>query len=283
MTSMNRRELFRAGGAVALGATVSSLLSSNLAYAAEKSKSGKAKFNLGLASYSTRQFDRKTTIEYAKRAGLKYMCFKDMHLKLDSSDEQCAQAAQECRDAGITLYGGGVIYMNKPEEVENAFRYAKASGMDTIVGVPGEKVLDLVNQKVKETGIYVAIHNHGPGDKLYATPEMTYEKVKNLDPRIGLCVDIGHTVRIGADLNESIRKYQDRIFDFHFKDETEASAAGKACICGRGVIDFPTCLEAIIATGYDRIISFEYETDAKDPLPGLMESVGFVRGVLAML
>lgn len=216
-----------------------------------------------------------------RRAGLKFICFKDMHLKLDVTDEQCAQAAQECRDAGITLYGGGVIYMNKPEEVENAFRYAKAAGMNTIVGVPGEKVLDLVDKKVKETGIYVAIHNHGPGDKLYATPEMTYEKIKHLDPRIGLCVDVGHTVRIGADLLGSVRKYKDRIFDYHLKDETKASADGQTCICGRGVIDLPGLIDTIIETGYDRVLSFEYEADAKDPLPGLMESVGYVRGILA--
>jgi sugar phosphate isomerase/epimerase len=249
----------------------------------EVSKSGEVKFQLGLASYTTRKFDRSQTIEMCKRAGLKNICFKDMHLKLTATDEECAAAVEECKKAGLNLYGGGVIYMNKPENVENAFRYAKACGMTTIVGVPEPSVLPLVDEKVKATGIYVAIHNHGPGDKVYPTPDSIIEKIENFDKRIGLCIDVGHTARIGVDVIETIKKYKNRIFDFHFKDETEASSKGQTCICGRGVLDLPGYLNAIKEVGYDRIVSFEYEADEKDPLPGLMESVGYTRGIIRML
>ena len=251
-------------------------------FAAEKSKTGKAKFNLGLASYTTREFDQAKTIQMCKRAGLKHICFKDFHLKLDSTDAQCEAAAKACEDAGINLYACGVVTMTNAEQVENAFRYAKAAGMNTIVSVPYENVLELVDKKVKETGIYIAIHNHGPGDNRYPTPESVYEKVKSLDPRIGLCIDVGHTVRIGADPIESIKKYKDRIFDFHIKDETKAAPDGDTCICGRGVLDLPAIVGALIEIGYDRIVSFEYEADGKDPLPGLMESVGYIRGLIRM-
>ena len=251
--------------------------------AAEKSQSGKIKFNLGLASYTTRNFDQATTIQFAHRAGLKFLCFKDMHLKLDASDEECAEAAEVVKKAGIQLYGAGVISMNNAAQVENAFRYAKAAGMDTIIGVPDETVLDLVDKKVKETGIYLAIHNHGPGDEKYPTPESVYEKVKHLDPKIGLCIDVGHTVRIGADPIESIRRYKDRIFDFHIKDETKAAPEGVTCICGRGVIDLPGVIAALMEVEYDRVVSFEYEAEANDPLPGLMESVGYIRGLTRMM
>jgi len=254
-----------------------------LSPAAEKSASGQIKFNLGLASYTTRNFDQATTIQFAKRAGLKFICFKDMHLKLDASDEECAQAAQAVEKEGMQLYGAGVITMNTADQVENAFRYAKAAGMNTIIGVPNERVLNLVDQKVKETGIYLAIHNHGPGDNQYPTPESVYEKVKHLDPRIGLCIDVGHTVRIGADPVESIRKYKDRLFDFHMKDETKAAPEGVACICGRGVIDLPAVIAALKEAEYDRVVSFEYEVDANDPLPGLMESIGYIRGLIRMV
>ena len=251
--------------------------------AAEKSASGQIKFNLGLASYTTRNFDQATTIQFAKRAGLKFICFKEMHLKLDASDEECAQAAQAVENEEMQLYGAGVIAMNTAEQVENAFRYAKAAKMNTIIGVPDEKVLDLVDQKVKETGISLAIHNHGPGDKKYPTPESVYEKVKHLDPRIGLCIDVGHTVRIGADPIESIRKYKDRLFDFHIKDETKAAPEGTTCICGRGVIDLPAVIATLKKVEYDRVVSFEYEAEANDPLPGLMESVGYIRGLIRMV
>ena len=34
---------------------------------------------------------------------------------------------------------------------------------------------------------------------------------------------------------------------------------------------------------YDKVVSFEFEKDGKDPLPGLAESVGYVRGVIRVL
>ncbi len=244
---------------------------------------GMVKFQLGVASYSFRSFDRARTIEMTKRAGLKFLCVKDMHLKMNSTDAECAAAAEECRKAGITLYGCGVVYMNKAEEVENAFRYAKAAGMTTIVGVPKPELLKLVDEKVKETGIYVAVHNHGPGDKVYGTPEIAMSHIGDLDKRIGLCIDVGHTARVGGDVVKSIRDFKGRIHDVHFKDETEATPQGKPCICGRGVLDLPSYLAALLQIGYDSVVSFEYETDGNDPLPGLMESVGYVRGVLRMM
>lgn len=244
---------------------------------------GNTPFRLGLASYSFRNFDRAKTIEMTRRAGLKEICFKDMHLKLDSTNEQCAAAAEECKKAGMTLYGCGVVTMRTPEDVTNTFRYAKAAGMTTIVGMPMPEVLPQIEEKVKETGIYVAIHNHGPGDKMYSIPKAIMEKIGSLDKRIGLCIDVGHSARVGDDVVKSIHEFKDRVHDVHFKDVTTATPEGKECICGRGVLDLPAYLAALLDVGYDRVVSFEYEPDANDPLPGLMESVGYVRGVLRML
>ena len=246
-------------------------------------ESGKIKFQLGIASYTFRNFDQTKTIEMTRRAGLTMVCFKDFHLKMDVSDEECAAAAEACKAAGLTLYACGVVYMRNAEDVTNAFRYAKAAGMTTIVGVPQPNLLPLVEEKVKETGIYVAIHNHGPGDNLYPTPEAVMDRVGSLDKRIGCCVDVGHTARIGADVVKSIRDYKDRIHDFHFNDVTAATPQGRGCICGRGVLDLPAYISALIEVGYDRVISFEYEAEANDPLPGLMESVGYTRGLMRML
>ena len=134
-----------------------------------------------------------------QRVGLTHICLKSFHLPLDATPEQIAAAVAKVKAAGIDLYGGGVITMKTDKDVDQAFDYAKAAGMRTIVASPAPDVLPLVNEKVKQFDIEVAIHNHGPGDKVYPTPESIYQKVEKLDPRIGLCMDIGHTVRIGAD------------------------------------------------------------------------------------
>jgi sugar phosphate isomerase/epimerase len=243
----------------------------------------KIQFELGLASYSLRKFKLDETLAMTKRVGLKYIAFKSFHLALDSTPEQIKEVVAKVKKAGLELYGGGVIYMNSEAEVHRAFDYAKAAGMKVIIGVPKPELLKLVDKKVRQYDIKVAIHNHGPGDKTYPTPASAYEKIKNLDKRIGLCNDIGHTQRAGVDPSVSAEKYADRLLDVHIKDVTEAAAKGHGVEAGRGVIDIPRFLRTLIKIKYAGIVSFEYEEDADDPLTGLAESVGYVKGVLAAI
>jgi len=240
-------------------------------------------FELGIASYTFREFSLKETIEMTNRLDIKKLCLKSMHMPLDSTADEIKAMAAKVGEAGIDLYGGGVIYMKNAEEVENAFAYAGYAGMKVIVGVPEHELLAHCNQKVKETGIMLAIHNHGPGDKKYPTPESAYKLIKDMDPGMGLCVDIGHTARIGEDPIEDTRKYMDRVHDIHIKDEDKADPSGQPLEIGHGVIDIPGFLKMLLEEDYSKIVSFEYEKDGKDPLAGLAESVGYVRGVLDTL
>jgi sugar phosphate isomerase/epimerase len=250
---------------------------------AGKGQKSKTKFELGLASYTLREFKLEDTLAMTKRVGLKYICFKDVHLAMDSTQEQIQAVVQKVKDAGLILYGGGVIYMKSEADVKRAFEYAKAAGMRVIIGVPPPELLPSVDKMVKQYDIKVAIHNHGPTDKVYPIPATAYEKIKDLDKRIGLCDDIGHTIRAGVDPAVSARKYADRLLDVHIKDVSEATAKGHAVEVGRGVIDIPEFFKTLINIEYDGIVSFEYEKDAKDPLAGLAESVGYVKGVLAAI
>lgn len=240
-------------------------------------------FKLGLASYSTRKFDLGQTIEMTRRVGLQYLTLKDMHMPLDSTPETLKAMAAEVRAAGIDLYGAGVISMRSEEEVNRAFQYASEAQLKVIVGVPNHELLPLADRKVKETNITLAIHNHGPGDELYPSPASVYEKIKGLDRRIGLCLDIGHTVRIGQDPAAEAKKYGDRLYDVHIKDVDKEAAEGDTIEIGRGVIDIPALLKSLKKINYQGVLSFEFEKDENDPLAGLAESVGYVRGVLAML
>jgi inosose dehydratase len=241
------------------------------------------KLKLGLASYSTRKFDLDQTLEIARRVGMKYICLKSMHLPLDAKPEEIAAAAAKVKQAGLILYGGGVISMQKESQIDQAFDYAKAAGMQLMVIAPIAETLPLIEKKVQQYNIAVAIHNHGPTDKHFPTPESVYEAVRERDKRMGLCMDIGHTVRVGADLNASTEKYFDRLLDVHMKDVTEATPKGHGIQAGRGVIDIPKFLGLLIRLKYPGVLSFEYEEDPDDPLPGLAESVGYTRGVMAAL
>lgn len=286
MTDVSKQN--RRGFLISSGVTAASLMMAHSAVstAAEAGEASTAKspcFRLALASYTLRLFPLDEALVMTKRVGLKHICLKSFHLPLDASADQIEAAKKQVAEAGIDLYAGGVIYMATEAEVDRAFEYAQQSGMRIIVGVPRPPLLERVNAKVKETGIAVAIHNHGPGDKFFPTPESVIEQVKNLDKRIGLCMDIGHTARSGADPVQDARRFADRLMDVHIKDINVAAPEGRCVECGRGVLDLPKFLRTLIEIDYAGMVAFEYEKDEKDPLPGLAESVGYVRGVLDTL
>lgn len=241
------------------------------------------RLNLALASYTFRHFSLDETIAMTKRLGLSRIALKSFHLPLESNESEIKAAAAKVREAGLDLYGCGVVYMKNEDEVHRAFRYARTAGMKIIIGVPDPPLLPLVNKLVAEYDLRLAIHNHGPTDKLYPTPESAYQRIKNLDHRLGLCLDVGHTARAGVDPAEAARRFADRLLDVHLKDVTAANAAGRTIEMGRGVIDIPRFLKTLLQLNYQGNVAFEFEKDETDPLPGVAESVGYTRGILAVI
>jgi inosose dehydratase len=239
---------------------------------------------LGVTTYTLRNFPLDRAIAMTKEAGVKYISLKDMHLPLKSTPEQRKEAHEKIEAAGLTLMGGGVIYMKDNEaEIRGDFEYAKDAGMPTIICSPEPEALDTVEKLAKEYDIRIAIHNHGPGDKKYPSPLDVLELIKNRDPHMGICMDVGHTVRIRQEPVGVIHKCAARLYDFHIKDETEAAPGGKPIEVGRGVIDIVGVLKALVEVKYSGHLALEYEAKADAPLPGMTESFGYIRGVLATI
>ena len=242
-----------------------------------------SKLTLGLASYTLRKYTVQQLINICKRLDIKEVALKDFHLPLTATDEEIKNTISKLKTEGINVYGGGVIYMKTEAEVKNAFRYAQAGGMQMIIGVPNHELLPIVERYVKETNIRLAIHNHGPGDKVYPTPLSVYEKIEKLDSRIGLCMDIGHVVRLGMDPIDSLKKYGHRMFDMHMKDVDGITEKNKPVQIGRGVINILKVMKTLKNSNYKGVVSIEYEHDADNAESGLSESLGYVRGVLDMM
>ncbi|MBK5272232.1 MAG: sugar phosphate isomerase/epimerase [Bacteroidia bacterium] len=238
------------------------------------------KLTLGLASYTLRSFSLDDTIKTVKRLNLSGISLKSMHMPLESSSDEIKMITEKVRSAGINLYGAGVIYMKTEKEVESAFAYANNAGLEMIVGVPNHELLSQAEEQVKKYNIKLAIHNHGPDDKIYPSPVDVYEKIKGLDQRIGLCIDIGHTQRTGMDPSIMIERYKHRLYDLHMKDVTKVSSEDVPIEIGRGIIDIPKVIKTLKKIKYQGNVAFEFEKDEKDPLPGLAESVGYVKGII---
>lgn len=278
----SRKNFLRLLSAGAMSAAAAPAIAASPAAARLDAKS-KHPLNIGLASYSLRTLPLEEVIAVAKRLNLNSVALKSMHMPLDATPQQIEAAAEQVRAAGLDLYGAGVIYMKSEAEVNNAFDYARTAGLRVIIGVPNHELLPLVEKRVKETDIKLAIHNHGPGDEVYPSPDSVYEKIKNLDQRIGLCIDIGHTFRIGQDPSAKVRQYADRLYDVHLKDVDRADAQGESVELGRGIMDIPAFLRTLQRIKYGGVVGLEYEKDGDDPVPGLAESVGYTHGAIAGL
>ncbi len=238
------------------------------------------KFKIGMAGFTFLKFDIDKALETLKRTDVHYLCIKDFHLPLTRTEEQIAAFKAKLASKGVTGYAVGPIYMKSEAEIDKAFEYAKKVGVKLIIGVPNYELLLYVDKKVKEYGFNYAIHLHGPDIKTYPDAEDVWNHVKDLDPRIGMCLDIGHDTRNGKDPVADLKKYQSRVFDIHIKDVTGTTKLGYSLEVGRGVINFPAFVKMLRKVGYSGVCSLEHEINMDNPFMGIAESIGYFRGVI---
>ena len=236
-------------------------------------------FKIGVAGYTYRSFDIDQTLAFLKSMEVHYMSVKDWWLPLDSTKEQMDAFKAKCREYDVEPYILGPIYMRSEAEVDRAFAYAERYGSDVFIGVPNYELTDYVIKKVKDTGIKVAIHTHGPDGAPFPNIQKVAEVYKDPSLGIGCCMDLGHSVRMGEDIVKDIKKYKAWIFDIHIKDESEASKKGQTWEMGRGVMDFRPIVKVLRQIKYKGVVSLEFEKNGKNPHPGVAESIGYLRGV----
>lgn len=238
-------------------------------------------FKLGMAGYTFVRFDLDKTLETLKRTDVHYLCIKDFHLPLTSTDEEIKAFHAKLEKFDVKGYAVGPLYMKTKEEADQVFEYARRVGVNTIVGVPGYDLLPYVNNKVKEYDMKFAIHLHGPDIDKFPDADDVWEHVKDLDPRMGMCLDIGHDRRNGKDPVKDLKKYHTRVFDIHLKDVTAASKQGYSVEVGRGILDIPGFVKMLREIEYSGVVSLEHERNMDDPFMGISESIGYFRGVIA--
>ena len=240
---------------------------------------------LGVASYSLRNFSRAKAIEMTKALGTPYINLKSVHLPYDASPAEIAAARAEVEAAGLHIIGGGTITFDTDTDdgVRKYFDYARAAGMPVMVSTCDPPVLPRVEKFAKQYNIKVAIHNHGPEDKNFPSPYDVLKAVKGMDARMGLCIDIGHTVRTGTDVVRAVADAGARLLDMHAKDLRDLKVMESQCIVGEGRIPIAEIFRQLRAMRYPGYVNLEYEIDADNPLPGMKQSFAYMRGVLAGL
>ena len=252
---------------------------------AQKYRIGGADIKLGIASYSFRNFSREQAIEMTRQLGTPYLNIKDFHLKLNSSPEEIAAAKKQFQAAGIILVGCGNVSFAKDDEadIRSKFVYAQRAGFPLIVCAPTPVTLPKLEKFVREFNIKIAVHNHGPEDKNFPTPQSVLAMVKNMDPRCGLCMDVGHTSRTGADVVASIAEAGPRLLDMHIKDLADPAAKDSQVPVGDGKLPITGIFQQLIKMRYRGSVNLEYEVQPDNPMPGMKKSFAYMRGVLQKL
>src|ERR1700730_10735229 len=242
-----------------------------------------AGFKLGVASYSLRKFKRTQAIAMVKQLNTPYINIKEFHLLLRSTPDEIVVARKEFQEAGLIILGGGNIpfLLDDDADIRHKFEYAKLAGMPIIVCAPTAQTLPKLERFVKEYDIKIAIHNHGRTDKHFPTPQSALKFINDMDPRCGLCVDVGHTAEAGVDVVDSIRAAGSRLLDVHIKDTSDMADASKQTPVGEGKMPVAAIFRQLTQMNYQGGVILEYEVDENDPLPGMAKSFAYMRGVLA--
>ncbi|WP_324725967.1 sugar phosphate isomerase/epimerase family protein [Actomonas aquatica] len=242
-------------------------------------------FHIGVASYSLRELSVDGVIDAMHALQTPWLCLKSFHLPYELSPDEMAAARAKYEAAGLTIVGGGNIALRKDDDddIRKYFDYAKAAGMPVMVCSPLIAALPRIEKFVKEYDIKIAIHNHGPEDKEYPAASDALRYLEGMDPRMGVCLDIGHATRAGADIVEEAALAGPRLFDVHLKDLKVATERDSQCIMGEGVLPLAPLFRQLQRQGYTGCANLEYEIDAKDPVPGMLRSIAYLRGTLAGL
>jgi len=283
-TAITRRNFLRSGSlaAAALATAPALSASSELTHASTKP----SPIRLGLASYTFRNFERAPMIGFMKQLHITALNAKDVkdHLPMDPDKE--ATAVADYTTNGIKLHAAGAIYFPKDEDddIRSKFEYCKRANISVIVaGDPTPETLPRIEKFVKQYDIRFAIHNHGPEDKIWHSPLDVLKAVRQMDPRIGCCIDVGHCMRAGTDVVEAIYEVGPRLFNMHMKDLTDFTSKESQVAVGDGIMPVPEIFRALIKTNYQGFVDLEYEVHGDDPMPGVTASFSYMRGVLAGL
>ena len=249
-------------------------------------------FAIGCQAYTFKEYSVMEAIDKTAEAGGKVIEFfpgqkfspDQPNLKWDhnATDDMIAQVQARLQKDGIRAVNYGVVEIPKEEaKARKIFDFAKKLGL---YGITTESVgsIDTIEKLVKEYDIHVGFHDHPrrPKDPSYKMwdPNYVLSVVKDRDPRIGSCADVGHWVRSGLVPVDCLKILQGRIISTHLKDLAEKSPDTHDVPYGTGVSDIPGILDELKRQNFSGNVSIEYEHDWTNSVPEVAQCVGFVRG-----
>lgn len=266
---VSRRSLFAAGCAGAV-ATVTGVRTATAAAPL---------LNLGIQLYSLRGYPVDEALKHAKDLGLTRVEFYPGMYPVNSDSAAITAMNTQLANLGLSISAHGVNRFTKDAaKNREIFEFAKAAGIRTLSADPDPDSFSSLDDLVKEFDIRVAIHNHGPRHRYNKVVDVL-DAIEKHDERIGACADLGHFIRSGERPVEVIRLLKGRLYGVHLKDFAEMQDKTKGVILGKGHMDVPAVMTALVQVGFpvDGALSLEYEENPQNPLDEIRECVRVAR------
>jgi len=283
LESSSRRQFLKFAAAGAAAALAPPLARAN------QEKDPYAGLKMGMQSYSLRTYDGPTALRHTKELGLKYWESYPKHIPFSTLPKQIAESKALLKENGITLMGYGVVDFDENEtRSRQMFDFAKAMGLFSISANPkkNKATFDLLDRLVAEYDIPIAIHNHGPYAR-YSKISDVADIVKDRNPKIGACVDMGHYLRSDENPVEALERLGNRLYGVHLKDVRTVTADGRRkkifTIIGQGDLDLVGALRVLKKLNYQGCLSLEYEENEQNPLSDIAVSLQAVRDAATKL
>jgi sugar phosphate isomerase/epimerase len=191
---------------------------------------------------------------------------------------------KKVEDAGIDLK---ILCYNmnakttQDDEIEYAFRMAKALGVDAISTSTQVSMAKRLAPFAEKHKLRVGFHGHAntTNPDEVATPE-SFEAVMAASKYLGANLDVGHYTEAGYDPIPFLQKHHDRITNLHLKDMKKATNGGGYTPFGQGDAPLKDVLKLVQKNKWDIPVNieFEYQGDPKVEMP---KCLAYVKEALA--
>jgi sugar phosphate isomerase/epimerase len=204
--------------------------------------------------------------------------------RMAATDATFAPVRKKIQDAGIELQ---VLCYNlnvkttQDDEIEYAFRMAKALGVDAISTSTQVSMAKRLAPFAEKHKMRVGFHGHAntTNPDEVATPE-SFEAVMAASKFLGANLDVGHYTEAGYDPIPFLQKHHDRITNLHLKDMKKAANGGGYTPFGEGDAPLKDVLKLVQKNRWDIPVNIEFEYQG-DPKVEVAKCLAFVKEALA--
>jgi len=235
----------------------------------------RARFRLGLGTYTFRQLDVAGLIRHCKELNLTAIELSHPQYMLPQARlEVFPSVREQLTSGGMDLVSWFCGHLSERSEIETLVEGVRSFRVKTVSGSAERELLDDIDRACGKAGFAFGIHNHYFPDRkfIYESPQDVLSALEGR-PHLFATLDTGHMVAVGVDPTEAYRKMKARVRIIHIKDE---DVPGHSVVLGKGKGNIGQFLRTIARDSFRHLCAIEYE-EGTDPKQEVSECITYIR------